>query len=382
MLSKILTLLILLATLVELPCSLSAQTKSEKSTIVRYRPPADPSMRMNPDMNISVTRSELEDQYDLRIDFTVPPLVEANLITIYGYRMLAGERANAPEIPSMQGKWKSGDRVTIQITVQKRFADPAQGWDYRFCVGSVSSCYPSPNLLTGAPPPTMTAHTTSSPTAASIAGDWVCSDQSLYHGAKDTSDLQDFMWRLNADGTIHSIGVDGSQHVHRWRQTGSGVEMEWELFSFVLADPSQKSLTFSQPTPTQLSTDYMVTGSRGGEWFKGRVTCAKGDWKTADVGRRWRFFNRGTRDIRIYIHDGEATATGSSCDTNRSIVDGRVLRPGEDLVELCHGRDGFCARFADREEWPPNLSPWIGAACKGQEPTWRRANYIQEIGLP
>jgi len=105
------------------------------------------------EMNITVAKRDLGDQYHLQVDFTVPaaskPIAHFNLITIYGLQEEGGRRTDLPHntFPSVRGNWKSGDRVTLQIDLPKKFADPARGWNLTFCVGSTEGCFPSPNLL-------------------------------------------------------------------------------------------------------------------------------------------------------------------------------------------------------------------------------------------
>jgi hypothetical protein len=116
----------------------------------RYRL-ADPDLF---GMNIAVVRSDSGDQYHLQVDFTIPAadknIAHFNLITIYGLQLEDGSRSDLPPkmFPSVRGNWKSGDRVTLQIDMPKKFADPARGWNLTFCVGSTEGCFPSPNLLT------------------------------------------------------------------------------------------------------------------------------------------------------------------------------------------------------------------------------------------
>jgi hypothetical protein len=219
----------------------------------------------------------------------------------------------------------------------------------------------------------------SQPQATSLLGDWVCTDQGLYHGGADTRWVDDSMWTFREDGTIHIVKDFREDNTH-WRE-GNGIQVDWGLFSDELTNPSQTTLTLQSQGPESMSSDYYVTGSRGGEYMRGNLTCARGNWKTADVGRRWRFFNNSTRELWFHVNDGEATATGSSCDTNRTIFDG-VLKPGDELVELCHGRDGFCVSFSERDKYPGSRSPWVGAACKGSEPFWQQSNNYREMGLP
>jgi hypothetical protein len=125
-----------------------AQERNSSRVESRYSP-ADTDLF---GMNITVVKSDLGDQYHLQVDFTVPTfeaIADFNLITIYGLREEGGKRTDLPHntFPSVRGNWKSGDRVTLQIDLPKKFANPAQGWNLTFCVGTPEQCLPSPNLL-------------------------------------------------------------------------------------------------------------------------------------------------------------------------------------------------------------------------------------------
>jgi tetratricopeptide (TPR) repeat protein len=128
-----------------------AEVRPETSQRESRYTPADPDLF---GMNITVLKKVLGDQYHLQVDFTVPaarePITRFTLITIYGLRREGEKRLDLPPdtFPSVRGNWKPGDRVTLQINLPKKFADPARGWDLTFCVGGTAGCFPSPNLLT------------------------------------------------------------------------------------------------------------------------------------------------------------------------------------------------------------------------------------------
>ena len=103
-------------------------------------------------MNITVARRDLGDHYHVEVYFTVPTdesIANFNLITIYGLQLEGGRRSDLPSdtFPSVRGNWKSGDQVTLQVDLPKKFADPEKGWNLTFCVGTAEKCLPSPNLL-------------------------------------------------------------------------------------------------------------------------------------------------------------------------------------------------------------------------------------------
>lgn len=78
--------------------------------------------------------------------------------------------------------------------------------------------------------------------------------------------------------------------------------------------------------------------------------------------RAVRFRNAYRRAIIAEIRDGEATATGSSCDTNDSIETHR-FESGEMRTYPCGGRDGFCFRWKNDGE--SEFGGWYGASCGG-----------------
>jgi hypothetical protein len=55
--------------------------------------------------------------------------------------------------PTRPGSWKSGDSISQDFILQKKYADPKTGWDLRLnlCSTATRYCLPSPNLLTDVP---------------------------------------------------------------------------------------------------------------------------------------------------------------------------------------------------------------------------------------
>ena len=108
-------------------------------------------------MNITVARSDRGNHYHLQIDFMVPTdesITNFYIITTYGSQMEGGRRSYLSEdtFPPVQGNWTSGDRVTLHVDLPKAFADPDKGWNLTFCIGTVETCLPSPNLLKSVSP--------------------------------------------------------------------------------------------------------------------------------------------------------------------------------------------------------------------------------------
>ncbi len=139
------------------PASGTPASGSQPITASRYKP-VDPTAPWSALLNVTVTRSDLGSAYLLQVDFTVPVTPNPvpygfDLITVYGFQRHGTERSDLPlgMFPSTRGSWKPGDTVTLKIDIPKQYADPAQGWDLRFCVGSTAGCLPSPNLLLGSP---------------------------------------------------------------------------------------------------------------------------------------------------------------------------------------------------------------------------------------
>jgi hypothetical protein len=136
---------------------LSAVPQRNESPAVRYRP-VDPNMPWLTAMNLRVKRTEQNGQPHLSVDFTVPPPPDPNYppytqISIYGFQVTPGKRTELPPdtFTSVQGNWRPGNKVMLQLDVPKQFSDPAKGWFVVFCIGSpTKGCLPTPNLLVGA----------------------------------------------------------------------------------------------------------------------------------------------------------------------------------------------------------------------------------------
>jgi|HubBroStandDraft_6_1064221.scaffolds.fasta_scaffold53814_2 hypothetical protein len=103
-------------------------------------------------MHIVVMRRLSGDNYHFRVDFVVPPdpaLPRCDLVAVYGSRTTEKGTTFLPDQyqRSFKGSWETGDPVQLTFDLPKQYADGDQGWDLRFCVGTQSTCTPSPNLL-------------------------------------------------------------------------------------------------------------------------------------------------------------------------------------------------------------------------------------------
>jgi len=124
---------------------------------VKQYTPSEQGFGSHLPMNIRVTRTDAGYKYHFAVDFTVPHPPSSfkptpylfNLITVYGNQIHDGHRVNLSDygISSIAGDWKPGNRVHLECDLLKERADPLHEWNLRFCVGSNSSCIPSPNLL-------------------------------------------------------------------------------------------------------------------------------------------------------------------------------------------------------------------------------------------
>lgn len=108
-----------------------------------YEPRAQNETQSN--MKISVRKVDRQSKFSFEVSFNAP--AASTEVRVYEFRVLAGVRSSDRQIQAMAGSWNQGDRVTLEIELPKEFADAAQGWDLRFCIGSVERCTPSPNLL-------------------------------------------------------------------------------------------------------------------------------------------------------------------------------------------------------------------------------------------
>jgi formylglycine-generating enzyme required for sulfatase activity len=127
--------------------------KAEPEPPQVYKPRPLPSGQHFVIIDISVRKVVSLDRYTLEVSFIVPAgsaTDRTTFVDVYESRTVAGARTFRPAgtFQKLTGSWKPGDRVTLpKLELPKEFADPAKGWDLRFCVGSTAGCYPSPNLL-------------------------------------------------------------------------------------------------------------------------------------------------------------------------------------------------------------------------------------------
>jgi formylglycine-generating enzyme required for sulfatase activity len=127
--------------LVDAPASVSA--KSDVEPPRTYQPRSVNEAQTN--MKTSVRKVDQRTKYVFEVSFDAP--AASDRLQVYEFRIVAGIRSAVRQIQAMTGNWNAGDRVTLQIELEKEFADAAQGWDLRFCIGTGDRCVPSPNLL-------------------------------------------------------------------------------------------------------------------------------------------------------------------------------------------------------------------------------------------
>lgn len=103
-----------------------------------------------PRKSITVQQNDSGSHYLFDVSFAIPDDPNSNFdtIKIYGMQIVRAERYTEKSYPSVQGHWRPNDRVEFSVRVPKEYADASSGWNLTFCVGSATSCYPSPNLLT------------------------------------------------------------------------------------------------------------------------------------------------------------------------------------------------------------------------------------------
>jgi hypothetical protein len=120
-----------------------------------YAPAEDEDKRLSP-IDTTVKRTDIGSAYKFEVTFTVPSggtILQndgmANIVSVYGYKIDSGGRRSADvQLPSIKGTWKSGDRATFSVDIQKNYVDDPTNRVYlRFCVGTPEGCFPSPNLL-------------------------------------------------------------------------------------------------------------------------------------------------------------------------------------------------------------------------------------------
>lgn len=119
----------------------------ESSTFIDRFP--QPSKRVEPTI-VSVKQSEAGNFYELKVAFIIPDVSSYTFdtITVYGMRIVGGQRSDDTNYPSLHGSWKPNDRAEFSVRVPKECTDPSKGWNLTFCVGSTAGCYPSSNVLT------------------------------------------------------------------------------------------------------------------------------------------------------------------------------------------------------------------------------------------
>jgi hypothetical protein len=122
----------------------------DTTTIDRFPPQADPAYLPRGPKIVGVQRSEEADLYVFEVAFIIPnvPNYAFETITVYGTRIVEGQRSDDKVYLSLRGSWKPNDPVEFSVRVPKEFTDPSKGWILSFCVGSTAECYPSSNLLT------------------------------------------------------------------------------------------------------------------------------------------------------------------------------------------------------------------------------------------
>jgi formylglycine-generating enzyme required for sulfatase activity len=122
--------------LVEAPAVVGDQPRT-------YEPRAENETQTN--MKVSFRKVDQRGKYVFEVSFNAP--IASDQVHIYEFRMVAGVRSSDRQIQAMTGKWNAGERVKLSIELSKEFADAAQGWDLRFCIGTEGKCVPGPNLL-------------------------------------------------------------------------------------------------------------------------------------------------------------------------------------------------------------------------------------------
>jgi hypothetical protein len=134
----------------------------------RNKPPQSPPKVEPPKVAepkiVIVRRSEASTEYLLDVSFLTPDVSNEsfNYVSVYGTRIVDGQRSNDKEYLFLHGDWKPNERVKFSVRVPKESIDPAKGWILSFCVGSATpnpaqpgtltlKCYPSANVLTKIP---------------------------------------------------------------------------------------------------------------------------------------------------------------------------------------------------------------------------------------
>ena len=123
-------------------------------------PKAEPPKVVEPKI-VSVRRSEASTDYLLDVSFLTPDVSNEsfNYVSVYGARIVDGQRSNDKDYLFLHGDWKPNERVEFSVQVPKESTAPAKGWILTFCVGLATpnsaqpgtlalKCYPSANVLT------------------------------------------------------------------------------------------------------------------------------------------------------------------------------------------------------------------------------------------
>ncbi len=198
------------------------QPTNSGQDVKQYTPP-EQGFWSHP-MKINVTRMDAGSKYHFAVNFTVPdPSIRPNfpssypfnLISIYGGRVEGGRRIDIPQdlLPSVTGIWKPNDPVHLEFDLPKEYADPLQGWNLRFCIGSSSGCMSSSNLLvdnSNAPKPAAGGTDRSDGSdGSSPGGNLGGSNTSLTSGAGLGFSAGDGIWSgddQSADARIYNVG--------------------------------------------------------------------------------------------------------------------------------------------------------------------------------
>jgi hypothetical protein len=230
------------------------------------------------------------------------------------------------------------------------------------------------------------------PPAASqgLVGLWSCfTAQSSSQGAGDEDKVQ---FQLSSDGTYtvhdwnHQEGEEQTSKPGRYEQSGN------ELTLYPTKKPTAQGGNvwapgFPDTMRFRQDGQYLVaSGSEELENNSGRVDwsyrCAKGDYFTANLGKRWVFRNNGSDVLYLDLSDGDASSTGSSCDNNAILDDNLALQPGEAWVQFCGSHAGFCFRPHRGDDTYMSHFQWYGAPCAGNEPGWQQDRWVREAPMP
>jgi len=134
-------------------------------TSTRYAPKYPPGWGPNGLHDVVVTRTDEGTQFHFVVEYTapaapvMPPMLPGyqappwqNLaVNIYENHTTGGGTTTLPPdlFPTFTERYNVGDKVRLEFHLPSQYADPLDGWDLRSCIGTSSSCTPSPNLLEG-----------------------------------------------------------------------------------------------------------------------------------------------------------------------------------------------------------------------------------------